>query len=334
MRAVLEDVEESAIVSALDEGWGFDVESTEYVAVGGGSYHWVMSARDGTRGFVTVDDLDGKIWLGDTRESVLEGLERAFDTARALREHGLPFVVAPFPAARGETVRRLGPRYTLALFPFVDGEPGRYGEYNVAERTAVFDMLARLHASTPAVDSTAARIGLQIPGRHHLEAALRGLDQTWVGGPFSEPARAGLARHASTVVELLGLADSLSADVERRGAGWVITHGEPHAANVMRTAGGYVLVDWDTVALAPPKRDLWMVAGDAADGSEAYTRTTGHQLDDVAVDFFRLTWDLKDLAEYLSLLRSPHRRTSDTTHAVEFVRQCASIRDPWATFLD
>ena len=38
-----------------------------------------------------------------------------------------------------------------------------------------------------------------------------------------------------------------------------MTHGEPHAGNVMRTDEGRLLVDWDTVALAPPERDLWML---------------------------------------------------------------------------
>jgi spectinomycin phosphotransferase len=331
MRDLLEGVEESAIVSALSEGWGFDVESLAYAAVGAGSYHWLVTGPDGKRGFVTVDDLDGKLWLGDARESVLAGLERAFQTARTLADHGLPFVTAPVATHGGETVRRLGPRHTVALFPFVDGEAGRWGEPTSAERAAVFELLARLHGSTSAVSATATSLGLQIPGRHVLEAALRELDEPWTGGPFSEPARAGLARHASAIVELLALADRLAADVERRGAPWVITHGEPHPGNVMRSGEGYVLVDWDTVALAPPERDLWMLAGD---GAEAYVRATGHEPDEVAVDFFRLTWDLKDLAEYLNVFRSPHSHNEDTERTLEFVRAFGAVRDRWTPLLD
>jgi hypothetical protein len=54
----------------------------------------------------------------------------------------------------------------------------------------------------------------------------------------------------------------------------------------------------------------------------------------VAVDFFSLTWDLKDLAEYLHPLRRRHRRSKDTAFAVEFVRTFSSTRDRWASFLD
>jgi spectinomycin phosphotransferase len=118
------------------------------------------------------------------------------------------------------------------------------------------------------------------------------------------------------------LADRLAADVASRKGEWVVTHGEPHAGNVMRTAEGHALVDWDTVALAPPERDLWMVVGDTADEATIYADATGREVDEIAVSFFRLTWDLKDLAEWLNMLRSPHRETEDTSRTYERLANC------------
>ncbi|HXP18631.1 MAG TPA: phosphotransferase [Streptosporangiaceae bacterium] len=34
----------------------------------------------------------------------------------------------------------------------------------------------------------------------------------------------------------------------------VTTHGEPHSANIIRAGSGRLLIDWDTVGLAPPER--------------------------------------------------------------------------------
>jgi spectinomycin phosphotransferase len=333
VRAPPEDVETGALLGVLADGWGFDVDSADYAPVGFGSYHWIVKDLEGTRAFVTVDDLDRKPWLGDTREPAFDGLRRAFDTAAALRDSGLHFVVAPIPTSRGETLRRLGARHTIALFPFVEGQAGRYGHYPPGERAAVVTMLAELHQATPEVASVALSTGLDLPGRRHLEAGLQELDQTWLGGPLSEPARHTLARHASDVAELLALADRLSADVAGRGSNWVVTHGEPHALNVLRTDESRVLVDWDTVALAPPERDLWMVVGDTPDEATIYADATGHQVDQVAVDFFRLTWDLKDLATYLDVLRAPHHHSEDTAKAYEGVTNCVAIRDRWAALL-
>ena len=334
MRALPEDVQTSALLEALADGWGFSAVSGEYAAVGAGSYHWVVIDSEGTRGFVTVDDLDQKGWLGDTREATFEGLTRCLDTAHALRGGGLGFVVAPMPTSKGETVRRLAARHTVALFPFVDGEAGRYGEYTATDRAAVIAMLAELHVATPAVASVARSVGLEISGRDQLENGLRELDQKWLGGPFSEPAREALARHASVVAGLLAFADRLAADVGSRDGNWVITHGEPHAGNIMRTSEGYLLVDWDTVALAPPERDLWMVARDGTDDAASYTETTGHRLDEAAVTFFRLTWDLKDLAERVNELRTPHQDTEDTASAYEWTATCSSLRDHAAALLE
>ena len=333
VRAEPDDIEIGALLAAVADGWGFDVESAEYAAVGAGSYHWVVSDRAGTRRFATVDDLDQKAFLGDTLESVYEGLRRAFDTAIALRDTGLEFVIAPIPTSGGDSVRRIGTRHALALFPFVDGQAGTWGHYEAGARAAVLSMLAELHPATPAVGSVARSVGLEVPGRHHLEAGLRELGRPWSGGPFSEPARQTFADHASGVAEFLALADRLAADIEKRGSAPVVTHGEPHSANVMRTGNGHVLVDWDTVALAPRERDLWLLVEGDAEDLAIYTDATGYDIDHDAVDFFRLAWDLNDLAEYLNVLRSPHRESEDTLSDYEGLTRCMPSRERWSRLL-
>lgn len=332
MRALPEDFEPDALTGLLAEGWGFDVEIADYAALGGGSYHWVVTDPAGARGFATVDDLDRKAWLGDTRDTVFDGLTSAFDTALALRNAGLEFVVAPIPTSGGETLRRTGPRYTIALFPFVDGRAGSFGEYDPAERTAIVEMLADLHRTTPTAG--ARRIGLALPGRPGLESALRELNEPWSGGPFSEPARQALKRHASYMAELLALFDRLLAAVASRNTNWVVTHGEPHAGNVMRTGESHVLIDWDTLALAPPERDLWMLVKDTAIDLSRYVDATGHEVDQVAADFFRLTWDLEDVASFTDVLRSPHRDSADTARAYEGLTYYLTTPDRWAALLD
>jgi spectinomycin phosphotransferase len=320
MRSLPDELETSALPGLLADGWGFDVAAAEYAAVGGGSYHWVVHDGDGARRFVTVDDLDHKPWLGDTRKSVFDGLSSAFETAAALRDSGLGFVVAPIRDVEGATVRSIGLKQTIALFPFVAGRAGEFGRFEPAERAALLAMIAELHQATPAVASVARSIDLDVPGRPLLEAALQELDQTWSGGPFSEPARQALAPHAADIAELLALSDRLSDDV-RRSSDWVVTHGEPHAGNVMWTGERHVLVDWDTVALAPPERDLWMLVGDTADTN------------DVASSFFRLRWDLSDLAAFTHQLRSPHRHSEDTVKAFDALTYYVAIRDRWAALL-
>jgi spectinomycin phosphotransferase len=334
VKALPEDVETSALIGALRDGWGFDVETIDYAPLGFGSYHWVATDSAGTRGFVTVDDLERKPWLGDDLESAFDGLKRAFGSAIGLRTAGLRFVLAPMPTIDGEAVRRISARYSIALFPFVEGQAGRQFEHDSPEeRAVVVAMLAELHGATSAVESIARGIDLELPGRASLESGLQDLNEVWSGGPFSEPARQALAGHATDVAELLALFDRLSREVATRSSRWVVTHGEPHAVNLMQTEEGPVLVDWDTVALAPPERDLWMVVGDSGEGATSYADATGHRPDQIALDFFRLTWDLADLAAFTDVLRSPHRSSDDTVKAYEGLKKCAAIRDQWVALL-
>lgn len=316
MRSLPEAFQERELIACLAESWGLHVESARYAPVGGGSYHWEVADAAGRRHFVTVDDLDHKGWLGQDRDSAFDGLRGAFDAALALRrEGGLEFVVAPIPTAQGETVRRIGSRHTVALFPFVDGSCRRFDEDSTpGERADVVRMLAELHRATHVALPNARRRHLDLPERHRLEAALRELNRTWTGGPFSEPARDLLASHAAELLRRLQAFDRLAREVAAAGADFVITHGEPHAGNVLRTADRVLLVDWDTVGLAPPERDLWLVT---RDGNELalYADSTGRSIDTATIALYRLRWELDDISIYTSLFRTEHAQTADTEKA-------------------
>jgi len=312
---------------ALAEGWRIDAADLRYAAVGGGSYHWAVRDGAGARWFVTVDDLDDKPWLGDGRATVLDGLRAAMDTALALRrEAGLRFVAAPNPALGGETVRALDSRYAIAVFPFLDGTSGRFGEdYPGRRRGELAGLLAALHQATPTLTRPpVARIGL--PRRAALDAALGALDQPWLAGPYCEPARELLIRTADQVRSLLGRFDQLAGRVAARAA--VITHGEPHGANFMRAGTRTMLIDWDTTGLAPPERDLWMIASDTGEELRLYTAATGRAIDRAALTFYRLRWALDDMSAFIERLRAARERTADADHAWRALQETIAHASP------
>jgi spectinomycin phosphotransferase len=75
----------------------------------------------------------------------------------------------------------------------------------------------------------------------------------------------------------------------------VATHGEPHHANQVVTSQGTVLVDWETLKLAPAERDLaGLGAGDPA-----------------MLEMFDLEWRLGEIDAYATWFSAPHTGTED-----------------------
>jgi spectinomycin phosphotransferase len=174
-----------------------------------------------------------------------------------------------------------------------------------------------------------ARIGL--PRRGALDAALGELDRPWLGGPYCEPTRELLIRTADQIRSLLARFDQLTERVAARAT--VITHGEPHGANfmranLMRAGTGTMLIDWDTTGLAPPERDLWMIASDTGEELRRYTAATGRPVDPAALAFYRLRWALDDMSAFIPRLRAAGQRTADAEHAWRALQETMAHASP------
>jgi spectinomycin phosphotransferase len=305
-----EDLDEERLLRALGE-WGIDATSLEYAPVGFGDHHWIAVGDAGGKWFVTVADLELK-GEQDAR-AALRSLRGAMDTAAALRDEGqLDFVVAPLRAAGGETVRRLGPRYALSVFPFLNETPGDFDRpWSAHERGPVLELLAELHRQMPPVSVPV--LDLELSMRGLLEGALDGVIR-WAPGPFTEPARTLLSGRAPAIRRRVEEFDRLVEDLRRSDSASVLTHGEPHPGNILRCEGRYLMVDWDTAGLAPPERDLWSVAQSPED-LERYAEATGRTVNASALTLYRLRWDLEEVSLYIDWFRAPHDRSLDTEEA-------------------
>jgi spectinomycin phosphotransferase len=120
-----------------------------------------------------------------------------------------------------------------------------------------------------------------------------------------------LAAHAPGTHRALDRYDDLVRAARADPPGLVLTHGEPHPGNTMRTGDGWLLIDWDTALIAPPERDLWDL--DEGDGTlrAAYTAATGTALRPALLDLYRLRWDLSDISVCLARFREPHGTSAD-----------------------
>jgi len=294
MRTRPEDLTDEAIAAVVTAHWSIAAETLEYAPIGFGSHHWVLTERTGRRWFVTGDA------VADSSQR-LSGLTAALNTTFALRHKcGLKFVIAPQAGIDGTLLSITG-RYAIALYPYLD---------RVTDATAdpqqIISMIIALHATTPDIGDLTPIDDLRIRDRPTLEAVLA--DPGSRGdGPYAAAFADLVQQHRTQICESFASYDAVAVSLGEEQRTWVTTHGEPKANNTLITASGPVLVDWDTVQLAPPARDIWM-----AESVDNYTAVTGRQVPAEQLEFYRLRWDLDDLCSFGSWFAGPHRRTADT----------------------
>lgn len=281
MYAEVPGFDRELLAATLRRGWGIAAGELTYAPVGFGTHHY----RAGERWWVNVDVT-----------SHPAKLDKALRTVVELAGAGLEFAHAPRPLRNGGCVVAMPGGYAVSVFETIDGESFGFGEFPDEQlRGQVLAALRRLHDARPAARPEPD--SLQIPYR---DTVFDGLDREWAGGPFGEPARALLAAARDHVRGLLDRYDLLVPKVLGDKARWVVTHGEPHPGNVMRTRDGIKLIDWDTVRLAPPERDWWMIAPDTPDA------------DPEAVELYRRWWELSEICDYVAVLRAPHADDANT----------------------
>ena len=304
---------EAALRPVLERGWGIRAASVQYRPVGWGSHHWEVSSESGARWFVTADDLENKrMSQAEPLTAGFRRLRAALSAAADLRDCGAAFAVAPVPAWDGELLARVSTRFGLAVYPFVDGQSFEWAEFSSpAHRLAVLRLLAATHTAPPAARRRALADDFRVPHRDQLEAACEPGGDSPGRGPYAHPVARLIQEHAAPIRRLLDRYDRLVAAAGSQPSQTVLTHGEPHPGNTMLTAGGWLLIDWDTALAAPPERDLWSL--DPGDGSilDAYAALTGATPRPTMLDLYRLRWDIADIAIDVGRFRRPHTGTAE-----------------------
>ena len=146
----------------------------------------------------------------------------------------------------------------------------------------------------PSMRRTAARPAPLAPARRSRPAGgarcahAHALDD----GPHGEAARDAVRDRLDEIARWT--ADYLRLAASTDPATWVATHGEPHTRNLLMTDDGTLLVDWESLRLAPRERDLrhlgaWSTLGEPA-----------------LLEMFDLEWRLDEITQYADWFQASH----------------------------
>jgi spectinomycin phosphotransferase len=286
MREPPAEVDDADLLAEVRRAWDADVLGVEHLPLGFGAHHWAAYDERGPRLFVTFDRLGGR--------HTAESLETAYAGAVALHESGLDVALTPLRTSRGRCTVSFAAG-ALSCSPWRDGRSGGDLDLEWTRHT-----LARLHALPPpaGIRRWAPLVGPDLADT--LAALTR---QAWGPGPYADRALAAVAEHLSAIAGWTDRYHHLATVA--RGHDWVAAHGEPHSANQLLTDDGTrLLIDWDTLTLAPAELDLRTLVEAGAD-----PRDVGADAEMLVL--FDLEWRLDEINQYAAWFSAPHRGTAD-----------------------
>lgn len=310
MRERPSEVTDAQVLEAARTHWDRDLDRVDHLPVGFGAWHWRGSGEGsgtvGGNGGVSGSSGSSSTARGEpqlflTLDPPLwhdaESLENTYSAAAELAAN-LDFVHPSLPTSDGRFTVPLG-EGRLSCTRWVPGAaPERFGP-------EAAEAVRRLHSTPPPG-------GLRV-WRSQVDAGL--VDELqertaapWTQGPLGERAR-GIVREALGPLE-----DALRAhqELHRRldPDQYVTTHGEPGVHNQWRADDGrLLLLDWETLALAPRERDLLGGTHEWVEGDPDLLR------------FFQLEWSLSEVEGYARWLGGPHAEDADTTTALAGLRE-------------
>lgn len=235
----------------------------------------------------------GSLWVSLRRD--LRGhVPGAYEAARLLRESGLRFVLAPLAGVDGRVVRG-DPDCPVVIFPYTELAQLSPETVTAGDAAVIVEMLARVHKAW--IPAHLPRESFAIDFDTDLAAAMdfaAGLAPT-----SGYPARLHrlLRRHRRLLANLRAELAELGRVCAAADDSFVLTHGEPSAANILRGAEGLMLADWGGAMWGPAERDWFHVS-----------RTLGIEVPPCrkpVLDFYRIRWRLSEIAEYASRFRKP-----------------------------
>jgi spectinomycin phosphotransferase len=279
-------VTDAEVLAALQRHWDPEATAVVHLPVGFGAHHWQASGPGGDW-FVTLDDL--------LPRHTAESLEAAYAGAAALSAGGLEFVLAARPSACGGYTVPLADA-SLSVTPWRDGTPGD-GSMTAARAAATRAWLDRLHTASPPAGLPRWRPLVRANLADELAVRTCG---SWASGPHGERARTAIRAKLREIEVWTAAYHRLAAVARDRS--WVATHGEPKSPNQLDTAEGALLVDWESLKLAPRERDLrtLVVAGHPQPDTDA-----------AMLEMFDLEWRLDEISGYATWFEAPHAGTED-----------------------
>lgn len=264
-------------------------------------------------------------------------LRRNFQSASVMVPHllasqGIQNVIPPRPTRSGELFAKFD-EWCLLLSPFVTGISGWDIELAPEQWRELGRGLKALH-TVELPETMAGEVPQETydaKSRLQVRALLDEISCLETNDTVSRQLLRLVQQKRSVITNLLEHADELSARLHQHPSRQCLCHGDIHAGNILLSEDRIFIVDWDTLVLAPPERDLMFVGGGVGGcwnkPQEVQWFREGYgsyELNQFALAYYRCERIVQDIAEFAQALLVDSHSDADRR---EMLHQFASQFD-------
>lgn len=245
-----------------------------------------------------------------------------------LREQGVQHLIPVLPCRDGGLWTTVG-AFRLVLAPFVEGRNAYEVALSDLHWLEFGATLRRIHEVTPPTS-----LLQQLPRETYADrwrTQVKALLEQDGGGldPVAGDAVRFLRSKRDDLLQLVGRTETLAARLEAQDFELRVCHADLHAGNLLLgNDGGFHLVDWDTLVLAPRERDLMFIGagllgGHAQPEEERALFFRGYgeaEVSGSALAYFRYERIIQDIASFGEELLSGRGGDEDRAQSLGFLR--------------
>ena len=290
----------SGVKNIIQDRYGIDLASIEYMPVGFVGIHFKAVDKDGRGYFLTVYDGSRLAQITTKRLSFILPAVHYLQTSGQFTD-----LAAPIPDLYG----KLWATYKgmpVIVYPFLDGHLLAEEGNDTGKRSIELGRLvAHLHAAELASN---IENPIREQFKFHFEAPLREslavLEDVHPGAARSTLAlRDLLLPQKDKISQLFNRLYELAHSLRQISPPFVICHTDIHPWNVIRTRDGKLtIIDWEGICLAPAEHDLFGFTGSGfGTFLQAYYAAGGrHSLTAEGFAFYFYRRNLEDLTDFIS----------------------------------
>ncbi len=293
--------EETLLVGALQQAYGFQIALIEFLQRGWGGDCYRADTQTGERYFLKLHDPGPQgAFAASSRQFYLPLMDQLYQ--RGILSH----IPHPIRTRAGNLSLALGPR-ELVVTPFIQGELVGYGQLPDEMLVQLADQVGILHASLP-------KLTFEHPFVEQFEFVFDSVLMSHLAAlevvtsqhsPGLQQLKAVLLPRREEVIFALERLKALQEKARAAQPEMVVCHTDLHGGNLMRDAqGNLYLLDWENAMIAPREHDMIFFAGETPPVWEVFWSVYARYFPEVELDrdllvFYYYRRGLEDIADFL-----------------------------------